>query len=70
MTKNMGNNVNEENVPAEIQNNNEEEEEDDDDDSYNDDDNNNNDDNSPRWSLPNRTHNNLDVPSRKKQKKH
>ena len=47
-------------------NNEEEEEEDDDDDDYNDDD--NNDNNSPRWLLPNCTHNDLDVPSRKKQK--
>ena len=38
-------------------------------DSSNDDnDNNNNDNNSPRRLLPNRIHNDLDVPSRKKQK--
>jgi len=70
--KEYDNNVNEQNVSAEIHNNNEEEEEEDDDDNSSDDDNdnNNNDNNSPRWLLPNRTHNDLDVPSRKKQKKH
>ncbi len=56
------------NIPATIQNNNEEEEEEEDNnDNYNNDDNDdNNDDDSPRWLLPNHTHNDLDVPSRKK----
>jgi len=55
------------NIPATIQNNNEEEEEEDDDDDNNDNnDNDDNDDDSPRQLLPNHTHNDLDVPSRKK----
>jgi len=60
------------NIPETIHNNNEEEEEEeeeDDDDDYNDDDD-NNDDDSPRQLLPNQTHNDLDVPSRKKSNTH
>jgi len=57
------NNVDERKLPATIHNNNEEEEEDDEDNNDNDDD---NDDDSPRQSLPNQTHNDLDVPSRKR----
>jgi len=58
------------NIPATIQNNNEEEEEEDDDDDDNDgDDDDDNDDDSPRQSLPNCTHNDLDVPSRKQKQK-
>ena len=57
------NNVDEGNIPATIHNNNEEEEEEEDNNDYNDGD---NDDNSPRQSLPNCTHNDLDVPSRKR----
>ena len=47
-------------------NNNDDDNDDDDDDNDDDDDDNDND--SPRWLLPNCTHNDLDVPSRKKEK--
>jgi len=56
-------NVDERKLPATMHNNNEGEEEDDDNDKNDDDD--EHDSNSPRHSLPNHTHNDLDVPSKK-----
>jgi len=58
----FNNNENERKLPATIHNSNQEE--DDDNNNYEDD--NDNDDDSPRCSLPNCTHNDLDVPSRKR----
>ncbi len=67
--KKYHNNVDERKLPATIHNNNEEEEEDDNDNNENDDNNKNDNDNdgnnSPRCSLLNFTHNDLDVPSKK-----
>ncbi len=54
------------NIPEIIHNNNEEDKEEDNNNVINDDDDDNNEDDCPRQSLPNHTHNDLDVPSRKK----